>query len=170
MKFGPVSLGASNQIIPESLSPAIFQGSTGSPLVGSFSLGNFKQPSADTLSSGTPTSVGPSIFSCTGLKPIVSTVASGAFAAASSSAFAVTGQKPSGLSMAFKLPLTQQLLSEGSAKPSAALPQLIKPTPTSQVQSSFPASSFQSPASLSIASTTKPVLAQVQLFLSLTPA
>ena len=162
MKLGPVSLGASNQIIPESLSPAIFQGLTGSPLVGSFSLGNFKQPSADTLSSGTPTSVGPNTFSCTGLKPIVSTVASGAFA--------VTGQKPSGLLMACKLPLTQQLPSEGSAKSSAALPQLIKPTPTSQVQSSFPASSFQSPASLSIASTTKPVLAQVQLFLSLTPA
>ena len=117
-------------------------------MVGSFSLGNFKQPSADTLSSGTRTSVRPN----------------------TSGAFAVTGQKPSGPSMAFKLPLTQQLPSEGSGKPSAALPQLIKPTPTSQVQSSFPASSFQSPASLSIASTTKPVLAQVQLFLSLTPA
>lgn len=166
-KLGSVSLGTCNQTIPESLS----QGSTGSPLLaGSLSFGNSKQPSAGTLSSGTPTSVGPSTFSFAGPKPIVSTVASGAFAAASSSAFAVTGQKASGLMMAFKLPASQQLPSEGSAKPSAALPQLIRPTPTSQVQSSFPAPSFQSPGSLSIAGTTRPVLAQVQVFLSLTPA
>ena len=72
--------------------------------------------------------------------------------------------------MAFKLPTSQQLPSEGSAKPSAALPQLIKPTPTSQVQSSFPAPTFQLPGSLSIAGTTRPVLAQVQVFLSLIPA
>lgn len=159
MNLGSVSLGACNQTIPESLS----QGSTGSPLLaGSLSLGNSKQPSTGTLSSGTPTSVGPSSFSFAGPKPIVSTVPSGAFA--------VTGQKPSGLMMAFKLPPSQQLPSEGSAKPSAALPQLIKPTPTSQVQSSFPAPSFQLPGSLSIAGTTRPVLAQVQVFLSLTPA
>ena len=159
MNLGSVSLGACNQTIPESLS----QGSTGSPLLaGSLSLGNSKQPSTGTLSSGTPTSVGPSSFSFTGPKPIVSTVPSGAFA--------VTGQKPSGLMRAFKLPPSQQLPSEGSAKPSAALPQLIKPTPTSQVQSSFPAPSFQLPGSLSIAGTTRPVLAQVQVFLSLIPA
>ena len=164
MKLGSFSLGACNQTIPESLSQ-------GSPLLaGSLSLGNSKQPSAGTLSLGTPTSVGPSSFSFAGPKPIVSTVPSGAFAAASSSAFTVTGQKPSGLMMSFKLPPSQQLPSEGSAKPSAAPPQLIKPTPTSQVQSSFPAPSFQLTGSLSIAGTARPVLAQVQVFLSLIPA